>query len=86
MSDAGYKPASRHGTRAPVPDELRAERSGPPKVTVWAVLLALLVALIVGWMVVTDKDEVPPSDYRAPQTAPNGGTAPAPQPEPQTRQ
>jgi hypothetical protein len=59
-----------------------------PRVTVWVALVTLLVCLIIGGMILTDTDEVPPSDYRATeQGAPNSGTAPtAPQNEPQTRQ
>jgi hypothetical protein len=51
-------------------------------------LVTLLVCLLIGGMILTDTDEVPPSDYRGTeQAAPKGGTPPAaPQTEPQTRQ
>jgi hypothetical protein len=88
MSDMSDRSRAEHETRTPVPQDLQARRGGPPRMTLWVVLVTLLVCLVVGGMILTDTDEVPPSDYRAnEQAAPNGGTAPpAPQTEPQTRQ
>jgi hypothetical protein len=88
MSDTSDRRRAEYETGTPVPQDLQAGRAGMPRVTVWVALVTLLVCLVIGGMILTDTDEVPPSDYRGTeQAAPNGGTAPAvPQTEPQTRQ
>jgi hypothetical protein len=88
MSDISNRRTAEHETGTPVPHELRSRGIGMPKITLWVALVTLLVCLVIGGMILTDTDEVPPSDYRATeQAAPNGGTTPAaPQTEPQTRQ
>lgn len=88
MSDMSDRRTAEHETGTPVPRHLQARRAGVPRITLWVALVTLLVCLVIGGMVLTDTDEVPPSDYRGTeQVAPNGGTAPAaPQTEPQTRQ
>jgi hypothetical protein len=72
----------------PTPTEMRASQTGRPRMTIWVLLLSLLVCLVIGGMILTDKDEVPPSTNRGIQQAtPDGATAPpAPQSEPKTRQ
>jgi hypothetical protein len=88
MSDMSDRRRAEYETGTPVPEDLQARRAGMPRMTLWVALVTLLVCLVIGGMILTDTDEVPPSDYRATeQAAPNGGTPPAaPQTEPQTRQ
>ena len=88
MNDMSHHPHPEHDTGAPVPAEMQDTRGGRPRIAVWVILVSALLCLVIGGMILTDTDEVPPSELRsAPQVAPEGGPAPsAPQPEPQTRQ
>jgi hypothetical protein len=68
--------------------ETRVKQAGPPRVTLWVLLVSIVLAAIVGTMLLTNTDEFPPSTQRNPvENAPVSGSQPAPPAaSPQTRQ
>lgn len=68
--------------------ETKVKQGGPPRVTLWIMLVSIALAAIVGLMLLTNTDEFPPSTQRNPvENNPVSGSQPTtPQAEPQTRQ
>jgi hypothetical protein len=79
------QPTEAQSGRAP---ETKVKQAGPPRVTLWVLLASLLLAAIVGFMLLSNTDEYPPSTQRNPvENAPVSGSQPAPaEAPPQTRQ
>jgi hypothetical protein len=71
-----------HGT------ETKVKQAGPPRVTLWILLASVLLAALVGFMLLTNTDEFPPSTQRNPvENAPVSGSQPTPPTaSPETRQ
>ena len=68
--------------------ETKAKQAGPPRVTLWVLLVSILLAAIVGIMLLSNTDEFPPSTQRNEvENAPVSGSQPTPpEAQPQTRQ
>ena len=68
--------------------ETKVKQAGPPRVTLWVLLVSILLAAIVGFMLLSNTDEYPPSAQRNPvENAPVSGSQPdTPTAPPQTRQ
>jgi hypothetical protein len=66
----------------------RARQGGPTRVTLWILMASVALAAIIGFMLLTNTDEFPPSTERNPvENNPVSGSQPAPpQTPPQTRQ
>ncbi|WP_088345383.1 MULTISPECIES: hypothetical protein [Rhodomicrobium] len=66
-----------HST-GPVRTETQTKQAGAPRATVWILGASILLALIIGGMLLSNTDEVPPSTQRstteqsAPAQAPEG--------------
>lgn len=62
----------------------KARQGGPTRVTLWVLLASVALAAIVGFTLLTNNDEFPPSTQRNPvEHNPVSGSQPAP---PETRQ
>lgn len=61
--------------RGPVRSEMQTRQAGAPRATVWILGFSILLALLVGGLMLSNTDEVPPSVERAPIE----NTAPAPE-------
>lgn len=72
----------------PVRSETKVKQGGPPRVTLWVLLVSILLAAIVGAMLLTNTDEFPPSTQRNPvENNPVSGSQPTPPTsQPETRQ
>jgi hypothetical protein len=72
----------------PARSETKVKQAGPPRVTLWVLLISILLAAIVGVMLLTNTDEFPPSTQRNPvENNPVSGSQPTPPTsQPQTRQ
>lgn len=72
----------------PVRSETKVKQAGPPRVTLWVLLISILLAAIVGTMLLTNTDEFPPSTQRNPvENSPVSGSQPTPPAaQPETRQ
>jgi hypothetical protein len=72
----------------PVRNETKAKQGGPPRVTLWILLASVALAAIIGFMLLSNTDEFPPSAERNPvENNPVSGSQPAPpQAPPETRQ
>jgi hypothetical protein len=63
--------------------ETRAKQGGAPRVTLWIMLASIALAAIIGFMLLTNTDEFPPSTQRNPvENSPVSGSQPAPQQAP----
>lgn len=69
-------------------NENKIKQGGPPRVTLWIMLASIALAAIIGFMLLSNTDEFPPSTQRNPvENNPVSGSQPTPpQAEPQTRQ
>jgi hypothetical protein len=75
--------------QAPVgANETKVKQGGPPRVTLWIMLASIALAAIIGFMLLSNTDEFPPSTQRNPvENNPVSGSQPAtPEASPQTRQ
>jgi hypothetical protein len=62
----------------------KARQGGPTRVTLWILLASVALSAIVGFMLLTNNDEFPPSTQRNPvEQSPVSGSQSTP---PQTRQ
>jgi hypothetical protein len=68
--------------------ETKVKQGGPPRVTLWVLLVSIALAALIGIMLLSNTDEFPPSTQRNPvENNPVSGSQPAPPAsEPQTRQ
>ncbi len=78
----------KESSTGPIRSGAKTKQAGGPRSMVWVVALSILLSLIVGIMVFTNTDEVPPSDPRgAIGSSPGQGAQPnAPTAEPRTNQ
>jgi hypothetical protein len=67
--------SQRNDGQGPVRNEIQTKQAGAPRATVWILGFSILLALLVGGMMLSNTDEVPPSVDRAPIE----NTAPAPE-------
>jgi hypothetical protein len=67
--------------------ETKVKQGGPPRVTLWVLLVSILLAAIIGVMLLSNTDEFPPSTQRNPvENNPVSGSQPAPpQAQPDTQ-
>jgi flagellar basal body-associated protein FliL len=68
--------------------ETKAKQGGAPRVTLWILLVSILLAAIVGFMLLSNTDEYPPSAQRNNvENNPVSGNQPTPPvTQPQTKQ
>lgn len=66
----------------------KVRQGGAQSMTLWILLVSVLLAALVGFMLLTNTDEFPPSTQRNPvENAPvSGSQSSPPQAEPQTKQ